>query len=230
MPKLLHQLFVRLGIDYTRALSRYKPDAQWIGDHTSGHIHPFIPRCPHFNIIRDGRDVVTSWTFHQLRHRFLLGEPFRSEMAGLIDSLHKDPDYFAKCPQDLFSHEHRVRSAARGWSQVILKGMATTKRIETGELPGTTICTVRYEQCLSETAAEQQRLYKFLGLNPSLAAAPSDETKTRPGFTHASPMDFFRSGRVGDWKRYSTDSFTKWFKEEAGEALIQAGYERDLEW
>lgn len=230
MPAVLDDLFVRMGRDYTLALARYKPEAQWIGDHTSGHIQPIIPACPHFNIIRDGRDVLTSWTFHQLRIKFLIGEPFKSQMAELTEQFHTDPEYFAKNPQQLFSVEAWVRSAARGWSQIVMADLAMTKRIEAGEFAGTTVCPLRYERCITETNAEQKRMYEFLGLDATLAAVPSEKTRTKAGFSKENPMWFYRSGKIGDWRNYVTDDFKKWFKAEAGEALIATGYEQGMDW
>jgi hypothetical protein len=73
-------------------------------------------------------------------------------------------------------------------------------------------------------------MYEFLGLDPSKAAAPSAETKTSAGFAKSNPMWFYRSGKIGDWKNYVTDDFKKWFKAEAGEALIATGYEQNMDW
>jgi hypothetical protein len=44
------------------------------------------------------------------------------------------------------------------------------------------------------------------------------------------PNSHFRKGIAGDWKNYLTDSHIEKFKEVAGEALIELGYERDLNW
>ncbi|MBX3406012.1 MAG: sulfotransferase domain-containing protein [Phycisphaeraceae bacterium] len=230
MPAVLDALFERLARDYTLSLARYKPDAQWIGDHTSENLYITVPGCPHFNIIRDGRDVVTSWTFHQLRLRFLIGEPHRANMAALTERFHADPEHFAKRPADLFSVEPWVRAAARGWAEVVMADLEMIARIEAGEFPGTTICPLRYERCITETKAEQRRMYEFLGVDPDAAAEPSAQTKTSAGFPRTNPMWFYRSGKVGDWKNYATDDFRRWFKEEAGEALVRTGYEQDLNW
>ena len=73
-------------------------------------------------------------------------------------------------------------------------------------------------------------MYEFLGVDPAAAAEPTMQTRTAAGFTRSNPMWFYRSGKIGDWRNYVTDDFKKWFKEEAGEALIKTGYERDLNW
>ncbi len=230
MPAVLDELFVRLARDYTLALSRYKPEAVWIGDHSSGHLDPIVPASAHFNIIRDGRDVLTSWTFHQLKIRFLIGEPWRTPMARLIDAFHNDPEHFKKNPAELFSCELWVRAAANGWAKNVAADLATIARIESGQYPGMTVCPLRYERCIAETRAEQRRMYEFLGLDPTLAAEPSAKTLTKASFWQENPMWFHRAGKIGDWKNYATDEFKRWFKEAAGEALIQTGYESDMNW
>lgn len=41
---------------------------------------------------------------------------------------------------------------------------------------------------------------------------------------------FFRKGVSGDWKKHFTSSVTKVFKEKAGQALVDFGYEEDENW
>jgi hypothetical protein len=44
-----------------------RPNAEWLCDKTPAPIDRFLPGAPNLVIVRDGRDVATSWTFHQLR-------------------------------------------------------------------------------------------------------------------------------------------------------------------
>ena len=73
-----------------------------------------------------------------------------------------------------------------------------------------------------------EKIYMFLGLDPK-KAKPLNEL-TKPGFEKENPGTFYRKGAVGDWKNYFTEESKKWFKEEAGDALILAGYEENLNW
>jgi hypothetical protein len=41
---------------------------------------------------------------------------------------------------------------------------------------------------------------------------------------------FYRKGVAGDWKNHFTERDKRIFKKEAGELLIELGYERDLDW
>jgi len=51
------------------------------------------------------------------------------------------------------------------------------------------------------------------------------DAKTRPGKSERDNLAAFRSGRVGDWREYFSESVSRWFQEEAGEALRKSGYE-----
>ena len=62
------------------------------------------------------------------------------------------------------------------------------------------------------------------------AAPLGKETRTTPGFDEEDPTSFWRHGRIGDWKRYGNDRFKQWFKDAAGEVLVECGYEKDGNW
>ena len=62
------------------------------------------------------------------------------------------------------------------------------------------------------------------------AAAPSHETKTLPGFKQVDLKSATRKGQTGDWQNHFDDRLRRIFKEEAGQALVQAGYETGLNW
>ncbi len=105
------------------------------------------------------------------------------------------------------------------------------KRIEAGD--NGTRCrlhVVRYEQLHADTERGRRGMYEFLGEDPAEALPLSGETRTTAGFEKEDPQSFWRHGKVGDWKRYATDDFKRWFKESAGAALVELGYEKDGSW
>ena len=67
-------------------------------------------------------------------------------------------------------------------------------------------------------------MYEFLGVDPAHAKPPTREGGTAPGFDREDRASLYRKGAVGDWKRFASPEFTRWVKEEAGEALEQLGY------
>ena len=87
-----------------------------------------------------------------------------------------------------------------------------------------------YEHMHEDLAGETDRLYRFLGLDPRLAATPSAESNTLPGFRKENRMSHYRRGEVGEWRHVLPEHVRGWIKEEAGEELIAAGYEKDLNW
>jgi hypothetical protein len=95
---------------------------------------------------------------------------------------------------------------------------------------GTPVHLVRYEDLHRELEVFRPELYRFLGLDPSEAEKPSHETKTLPGFKKVDLKSATRKGQTGDWQNHFNARITRIFKEEAGDALIQAGYEKDLKW
>jgi len=226
---VVEEAFHELARRVVLSLARIKPDAQWVGDNTTRQLWPYIPGTHHYYVLRDGRDVLTSWTFHQIRLNFEIGEPFRTSMSGHVAKFKDDIDYFKKNPHELLSDERWVRSCASVWRDFYLTG-ASALRMESEGTLDIKIHPLRYETLLTDAEAQRAAMYRFLDLDPALAAPMSEEGLTAPGFKHDRPDLFHRSGKAGDWQKYTNDNFRRWFKEEAGEALIEAGYEANNNW
>lgn len=225
----LDEAFYEMSRRVVLSLTCCKPSAAWVGDNTSRQFWMYLPDSSNFYILRDGRDVLTSWTFHQLRIDFAIGEPYRSRMAPLLERFRSDRDYFKAHPEELLSDERWVRDTARYWKAFHRTGQEAMARIERGEMP-IRVCPLRYEGLVADAEGQRQRMYRFLELDPALAEPLSAESKTAAGFTEGKADSFYRSGKIGDWKNYANDNFRRWFKEEAGEALIEAGYEQNTNW
>ncbi len=226
---VLEEGFQELARRLVISLSREKPEAVWVGDNTSRQLWPYVPGTCHFYVLRDGRDVLTSWTFHQLRINFDIGEPFRTSMASHTQKFLGDRDYFTNNPEQLFTDEAWVRQSARTWKDYYLTGKHVLAREAAGDMD-IRVCAIRYEELLTNAERERTKMYHFLDLDPATASPMSTDNKTMPGFSHNRPDWFHRSGKAGDWKNYVNDNFRSWFKEEAGDALIEAGYEENNNW
>lgn len=226
---IVEEAFHELSRRVVLSLSSIKPNAQWVGDNTTRQLWPYVPGAPHFYVLRDGRDVLTSWTFHQLRIGFDIGEPYRTEMTDLTRQFQEDNNYFKLHPEQLFTSERWVRSCAAVWRDYFLTGEYVRNQAQRGEMD-IRVMLVQYEELLNDTENVRSRMYRMLELDPGLAAPVSEQTMTAPGFKHDRPDLFYRSGKARDWEKYATDDFRRWFKEEAGEALIAAGYEKDNNW
>src|SRR5947207_8757794 len=87
-------------------LESRKPMARWIGDRTPRGLRVFVEGAPHFLIIRDGRDVLVSWTFHVLRMRphvldVIVPADLRPEFNRLYERFQADKEHFGKHPEEL---------------------------------------------------------------------------------------------------------------------------------
>ncbi len=211
------------------SLADDKPTAEWLGDQTPYLIEPLLPGCRHIVMIRDGRDVLVSWTFHNLRRGGPPDEPFRSAMRDLTAAFERDPEYFQKHPEALLSCEVWVRGQARSWREYIREHLRTQEAVARGECDAR-LLFIRYEDLHRDTERWRRAMYEFLDLDPEEADPISEETKTKPGFSREDPRSFFRKGQPGDWRNYHTDDFARWFDEEAGEELRAMGYADDSRW
>lgn len=216
------------------SLDARKPGASWIGDRTPRALRPLVPGAPHFLIVRDGRDVLVSWTYHVLRQKpdvlgAVVPRPLLEGFESAVRRFQQDPACFRNHPELLLADEGWVRHVARRWAEWTRADHQAAALIDAGELDAT-VQTIRYERLHADTDAGRRAMYEFLGLDPAEAAPLSPESRTSPGFSRDDATSFFRHGQVGDWKAYATDCMRAWFKEEAGQALIDLGYEKDVNW
>ncbi len=211
------------------AVAPMNPHAEWVGDRTPRRFESYIPGAPTVYVQRDPRDVLVSWTHQEIREagpNFGV-EPHRTNMAPLRESFLADASYFVSHPERLLSSEPWVRFAARRYAAHVSKDREALARAGG---PGAPVHIVRYERLHADFEKERAALYRFFGLDPARARPADRATRTLPGFEGEDPTSFFRKGEAGDWRRYFTDHAKRWFKDEAGELLIELEYEKDLQW
>jgi len=206
-----------------------KPKVRWLGDRTPVRINPILIKGkPHILIYRDGRDLLVSLTYHHLRidpKQSMISDSF-PEMIKKRILFKKNPYYFIKNPEKLLDNEIWVKHIARRWRNQMNLNEIDLKRIK--EKSDAVVHVVRYEDLHADTEVEREKMYKFLGLDPKKAMPLTSLTK--PGFKKEDPTSHYRKGIVGDWKNYFTKNTCEWFKEDAGQKLIDLGYEEYLKW
>ncbi len=209
--------------------SRDRPDATVVGDHTPRLLRPVIRGAPHIHLLRDGRDVLISWAYHWLRVRntqtFL--PQFRHLAEKWVPLFAEDPDRFRDPSIGLLGDDEWVRHTARAWADFWAHDSKAIPAMREG---GTPVLELRYEDLHANFERRRAEMYQFLALDPRQADPPSEETKTLPGFKTERLQSHYRKGQVGDWRAYFDDRLKDLFKREAGQALVNAGYETDFNW
>jgi len=209
--------------------TRSKPGAMWIGDHTPRRLQELLPGAPNVLVIRDGRDVMVSQAFHSLRVRDVgfFRPAFRPFAGKYLAEFKSDPESFKGTTRGFLGEDKWVRLQSRDWARFVRDDLAARESLLA---KGTPVLTVRYEDLHRDYEPQRRRLYEFFELDPSLAAAASQENGTLPGFRKETVTSDNRKGIVGDWANYFDDRIKSIYKEEAGQTLIDLGYEKDLDW
>jgi hypothetical protein len=191
------------------------------------------PEAKVIHIIRDGRDIAISMVHHRWNRALDEGGIYKldPEEARRREAYRGSSEGTTKTGEGLFT-EKMIRSMANGWRKQI------DETREGGRtLLGANYAEVKYEDLLERPEEETERLLEFLG-------AGADEETIRECVRAASfenwtdgrergqedSFSFFRKGVAGDWKNVFTEEDKHIFKEEAGDLLVELGYEKDGDW
>lgn len=185
-----------------------------------------FPEATLIAVIRDGRDAVVSHAFHMLR----LNDPqFWGDMAHFEAArawyIRGEGE-----PVPLFSRQV-MEYAADNW-RVSVEGTTQAREVFRREY-----LELRYEEMVVDPAPSMRRVFEALGVDASdgviARVIEANRFESRSGGRapgEADPDSFVRKGVVGDWKNHFTDEDRALFKEIAGAALVEQGYEPDGSW
>jgi hypothetical protein len=204
-----------LNAEFIEEVSRVYPDAKVI------------------HIIRDGRDQAVSMLHHVWNRSTDQGgvqvlKPGELEKRRIY---REDPRKLIETGEGLFTEE-RLRQAAQSWNERV------GKTAEDGPaLLGSNYTEVRYEDLLVRPNEEIGRLVGFLGadtgdeaVEQAVSSASFEKLSKGRERGEEDTSSFYRKGVSGDWKNYFTERDKEIYKQEAGELLIQLGYEKDDGW
>jgi hypothetical protein len=222
----------RMAIDYFLTGELSKTGKRLVGDksplltaETMEEIAGIYPEAKVIHIIRDGRDAVVSAAHHSRN--------FGKARKGVRTPGDRcaEPGELQLAGESIFAGNSLERMAAE-WSRRV------GKTVEDGPaLLGESYTEVRYEDLLERPEEEVRRLLEFLGAGSNeeivrrcVNAASFERLSGGRERGKEDSSSFFRKGVAGDWRRFFTREDRRIFKQEAGELLIEIGYETDNNW
>lgn len=190
-------------------------------------IWEIYPETSVIHLIRDGRDAAVSaahhvWNFGNVENR--------PRIKAKRDAYREDPDSVRELG-GIFTGK-QLRNLAEEWQDKV-GGAARQGRRYFGER----YVEVKYEDLLQRPEEELRRLLQFLGADASEETAAhcvreASFEKLGEGRQRGEedPTAFVRKGVAGDWKNVFTEWNKRTFKNQAGDLLVELGYEADNDW
>ena len=234
-------------INLTRMATRYfltqrltRSDKRIVGDKTPlvsadiiSETSRVYPEAKVIHIIRDGRDIAISLIHHRWNHARDEGGIYEldPEEARRREAYRGDAGGTTKTGEGLFT-EKMIRSMARGWREQV-----TRSREDGRALLGDKYAEIAYEDLLERPEEEVKRLLEFLRADAGnevvrecIESASFENWSDGRKRGQEDPFSFLRKGIAGDWKNFFTEKDKLIFKEEAGDLLVELGYEKDNDW
>ena len=193
------------------------------------NLHQIYPDAHLVFIIRDGRDAAISHRIQSFVDRLQI---ITDEDRKIYADFMQNPDPYYRGERSLYT-EQGIQEFALGW----------VKNLEETEQEGTRLYhhhyyRLFYEALLADTWGEMCKLWSFLGiggLDESLHIALDVEKESNPDADYQKEKNqqlakLTEKGRRGGWRNLFTTRDKQIFREAAGQALIQWGYEKDLNW
>jgi glycosyltransferase involved in cell wall biosynthesis len=228
-----------IAIDYFLTRTARETGKPIVGDKTPflsvdtvREIAQIHPTAKVVQMIRDGRDVAISAKHHVWNQSSEAGGIHHLDAADVAtrDAYRRDPAGFG-ARQSIFTAEW-LAGTAREWATMIRRSRTNAR-----ELLGERYLEVRYEDMLADPVDVTRQVVGFLDADtdPSVIEACVEQAS----FERASrgrrvgderPTEFLRNGRAGQWKDVFTAADRVTFDREAGDVLIELGYEADSSW
>ena len=229
-----------IAIDYFLTLTARETGKSIVGDKTPflsadtvREIAQIHPTAKVVQMIRDGRDVAISAKHHVWNRSSEAGGIHHLDASDLQarDAYRRDPAGFGAGGRSIFTPEW-LAGTAREWATMIHRSRTNAR-----ELLGERYIEVRYEDMLADPIDATRQVVGFLDADtePSVIEACVDQAS----FERATrgrrvgderPTEFLRNGLAGQWKDVFTAADRVTFEREAGDVLIELGYEADASW
>lgn len=203
--------------------------------HSHWKYHPKLRRVVF--LMRDGRDVMTSWYFYRLR-------AVRKRLTPDAEAQHRrfeqilGPGYLERPAHESMAaflrHEFaHPRGANRmTWAQYMRNWIG-----EDGKARRPNVFRITYRSLVQDTEAALRLIIPHLVEEPIFehrlrraVAHYSMKTMTKRAQGEENATSFIRKGVAGDWINHFSREAAEVFNEAAGDMLVAAGFERTRRW
>ena len=192
-------------------------------------MHKVYPDARLIFIVRDGRDVAIS---HRFQNFIDAPQHLPAEDLRIREDFARRPEPYLAGERSVFTSKALEREAG-GWSRNV-----TRTHQAAGELYSDRYLHLRYEDLLAEPLEVMKMVWSFLGADSEaegLEAALQDELKRNPDADWQSQkagdlVEPLEKGKQGSWRALFTAQDRQAFKQLAGQALIDWGYEHGFDW
>lgn len=192
-------------------------------------LHDIYPDGKLVFIVRDGRDVVIS-------HRFQAFIDFPEFLSNadleIRDDFADSAEPFYRGKRSIFTRDWLLRDI-RSWRENLQETTASGER-----LFGNQFRIVKYEDLIAHPEKMLRELWAFIGvknaglpessvIEKELDRNPDKAWQKKQSKEIVSNLE---KGKAGSWKDLFVERDKQLVKKQAGQALIDWGYEKDLEW
>jgi hypothetical protein len=192
-------------------------------------MHKVYPDAKLIYIVRDGRDTVIS---HRFQSFIDASQHLSQEDLGIREAFSRNPEPFMRGERSIFT-EKTIRWASQGWATNVSETDQVARELYPDRYLG-----LRYDHLLERPLEGMQRVWAFLGADPKmeglaqrlekeLQSNPDADWQKRKAGDLVEPLE---KGKGGSWRFLFTQRDRQVFKAIAGKALIDWGFERDLDW
>lgn len=234
----LSPLVIRVAADFILEREARERGKSIVGDKSPNNlmhgksvelVHNLYPDGKLLYIVRDGRDTVLS-------HRFQSFIDFPEHLNGadlrIRDDFTDNPNPFFEGDRSLFT-EKKLRQDAKAWD----RNVTETKRLGE-EFFGDRFMALKYEDLIADPVRLLSKIWNFLEVQDrdiSLKVEIEQEMNRNPDAAwqksqNREMVENLQKGTSGTWEELFTKRDRQIFKEIAGDALIEWGYEENDEW
>ena len=228
-----------IAIDYFLTRTARETGKPIVGDKTPflsadivREIAQIHPTAKVVQIVRDGRDVAISAKHHVWNRSSETGGIHQLDAEDLEtrDAYRRDPGGFG-AQRSIFTGEW-LAGTAREWARMIRQSRGSGR-----DLLAERYLEVRYEDMLEDPVDVTRQVVGFLDadtdgsvIEACVDQASFERASRGRGVGDERPTEFLRNGLAGQWKDVFTAADRVTFDREAGDVLIELGYETDSSW